>query len=135
MYWKTPLRVSANGCFRFYRPACNGRPRPLVRHVVVIALCLTLTSGCTKPLSRNSASPRDINAVLADHDEELLGIAGVTGVYVGLLSDGKTPCLRVMLVRKDANLERRIPRTLEGYPVVTEVTGEIRPLNKFNAPP
>jgi hypothetical protein len=33
-----------------------------------------------------------------------------------------------MLARKDASLERRIPRTLEGHPVVTEVTGEIRPM-------
>ena len=71
---------------------------------------------------------RDINAVLADHDQELLAIPGVAGVYVGLLKDNKTPCLKVMLTRKDSDLERRIPRTLEGYPVITEVTGEIRPL-------
>lgn len=71
---------------------------------------------------------RDINTVLADHDKELLAIPGIVGVYVGLLSDEKTPCLKVMLARKDSSLERRIPRTLEGHPVVTEVTGEIRPL-------
>ncbi|HEV2842154.1 MAG TPA: hypothetical protein VGW39_12585 [Chthoniobacterales bacterium] len=42
----------------------------------------------------NSPSPqRDINAVLRDHDTELLAIPGVVGVYVGLLEDGKTPCL------------------------------------------
>jgi hypothetical protein len=78
--------------------------------------------------NRPSAPLRDINAVLADHDKELLAIPGVVGVYVGLLSDQKTPCLKVMLARKDPSLEGRIPRTLEGYPVVTEVTGEIRPL-------
>lgn len=78
--------------------------------------------------SRPSAPLRDINAVLADHDRELLAISGVVGVYIGLSSDEKTPCLKVMLTRKDSSLERRIPRTLEGYPVMTEVTGEIRPL-------
>lgn len=73
-----------------------------------------------------SAAPlRDINAVLADHDQDLLAIPGVVGVYVGLLKDEKTPCLRVMLARKDASLESRVPRTLEGHPLVTEVTGEI----------
>ena len=78
---------------------------------------------------KNTAQPaRDINAVLADHDNELLAIPGVVGVYVGLMKDEKTPCLKVMLARKGADLERRIPRTLEGHPVVTEVTGEIRPL-------
>ncbi len=78
--------------------------------------------------SRPSAPLRDINAVLADHDRELLAIPGVVGVYVGLSADEKTPCLKVMLSRKDSNLQRRIPRKLEGYPVLTEVTGEIRPL-------
>ena len=77
----------------------------------------------------NSPTPkRDINAVLRDHDKELLAIPGVVGVYVALLEDGKTPCLKVMLARKTAEAERAIPRTLEGYPVVSEVTGEIRPM-------
>ena len=75
-----------------------------------------------------SAPLRDINAVLADHDAELLSISGVVGVYVGLLKDEKTPCLKVMLAREDSSLKRRIPRSLEGHPVVTEVTGEIHPL-------
>ena len=78
---------------------------------------------------QNSATPRrDINDVLRAHDKELLAIHGVVGVYVGLLDDGKTPCLRVMLAQKSAETERAIPKTLEGYPVVTEVTGEVRPL-------
>lgn len=77
----------------------------------------------------NSPSPkRDINAVLRDHDKELLAIPGVVGVYIALLEDGKTACLKVMLARKTSETERAIPKTLEGYPVVSEVTGEIRPL-------
>lgn len=71
---------------------------------------------------------RDINAVLHAHDRELLAIAGVVGVYVGVLDDGKTPCLKVMVAAKSAELERAIPKTIEGYPVLLEVTGEIRPL-------
>ncbi len=74
------------------------------------------------------ASPRDINAVLSDHDDKLLAIPGVVGVYVGLMGDGRTPCLKVMVVLKSAELESRIPRALEGYPVLLEVTGQIRPL-------
>jgi hypothetical protein len=78
---------------------------------------------------KESAAPRrDINDVLRAHDKALLAIPGVVGVYVGLLEDGKTPCLKVMLARASAESERAIPKTLEGYPVVSEVTGEIRPL-------
>jgi hypothetical protein len=76
-----------------------------------------------------SATPRrDINDVLREHDKELLALPGVVGVYVAVLDDGKTPCLKVMLAQKSAETERTIPKALEGYPVVVEVTGEIRPL-------
>ena len=96
------------------------------------ALCLILFSGCLKPMApTDSSTPRrDINAVLADHDDRLLAMTGVVGVCVSLLNDQKTPCLKVMLARKDRRLEASIPRTLEGYPVITEVTGEIRPMNR-----
>lgn len=102
-------------------------------HWVACLICLValaFTPGCGELMAQNnSPSPkRDINAVLRDHDKELLAIPGVVGVYVALLEDGKTPCLRVMLARKTPEIERAIPKTLEGYSVVSEVTGEIRPL-------
>ena len=119
-----------------YQFSCLGPLRGLVRVRVAIAvavagaICLGLISGCSHNMNRHPASAplRDINAVLADHDKDLMAISGVVGVYVGLLSDRKIPCLKVMLARKDPSLERRIPRELEGHPVVTEVTGEIHPL-------
>jgi len=73
-------------------------------------------------------SKRDINAVLRDHDKDLMAIPGVVGVYVGVLKDGKTPCLKVMAARKTPGLVRQVPKSLEGYPVVVEETGIIRPL-------
>ena len=88
----------------------------------------SLVAGCQKNMNHPPTPPRDINAVLADHDQRLLAIPGVVGIYVGLLPDGRTSCLKVMLARKSPDLERALPRTLEGHPVLTEVTGEIRPL-------
>lgn len=89
-----------------------------------------LAAGCQENMAQNnSPSPkRDINAVLRDHDKELLAIPGVVGVYVGALEDGRTPCLKVMLARKTPEAERQVPQVIEGYRVVQEVTGEIRPL-------
>jgi len=78
----------------------------------------------------SSTPKRDINAVLAVHDKELLAIPGVIGVYVGTLEDRRTPCLRVMLARKTPESARKVPQSIEGYPVIMEVTGEIRPLDK-----
>ena len=81
-------------------------------------------------MAQNPSPARDINAVLRAHDKELLAIHGVVGVYVGVLDDGKTPCLKVMLAEKSAEAERAIPKSIKGFPVVIEVTGEIRPLDK-----
>ena len=68
---------------------------------------------------------RPIADVLAAHTPELMALPGVVGTYQGAHPDG-APAIVVMLARPDAGLERRIPRVLEGWPVVIEVTGEIR---------
>ena len=57
-----------------------------------------------------------------------MAIPGVVGVYIGLLRDGKTPCLVVVVVKETKELRRRIPESLEGYPVLLEESGIIRPL-------
>lgn len=86
--------------------------------------------GVTMAQNHSPSPRRDINDVLRAHDKELLAVAGVVGVYVAALEDGKTPCLKVMLAQKSPEAERAIPKILEGYPVVIEVTGELRPLGK-----
>jgi hypothetical protein len=81
-------------------------------------------------VAQNYSPTPDINAVLRAHDKELLAIPGVVGVYIAVLDDGKTPCLKVMLAQKSAEAERAIPKNIDGFPVVIEVTGEIKPLDK-----
>jgi hypothetical protein len=98
----------------------------------VIVFVQTLTVICPENMAQESSSgpKRDINAVLAAHDKELLAIPDVVGVYVGTMEDGRTLCLKVMLARRNAESERKIPRVIEGYPVVTEVTGTVRALDR-----
>jgi len=103
----------------------------LPRKVFAFALSLALLGGCHRGSASRSAMPqRDINAVLRAHDRELLAIPGVVGVYVGVLSDKKTPCLTVMVVKKTKDLEQALPKSLEGYPVEIEETGVIRPMQR-----
>ena len=77
---------------------------------------------------QKSMPRRDINDVLRDHDEELMEIPGVVGVAIGLLPDEETLCLKVMVIEETEDLKKRIPKTLEGHPVVVEESGVIRPL-------
>ncbi len=127
------------------RGLMSGRGQAVRAPIVVsrcfaAALCFALLLGAqnaacswtpkTKPPQDETMSKPDINDVLRAHDQELLAIRGVVGVYVGVLDDGETPCLKVMVVKKSAELEQRIPKFLEGYPVVTEESGVIRPMPK-----
>jgi hypothetical protein len=77
-----------------------------------------------------AAPRRDINTILAEHDDALLAVPGVVGVCVAQLADGQTPCLKVLLARRDPAQARAIPRTIEGYRVITELTGPIKPLGQ-----
>jgi hypothetical protein len=87
-----------------------------------------ITLGFARLMAEGPSPKRDINAVLAAHDRQLLDLPAVVGVYVGVLADGKTPCLKVVLARPTPETERKIPHEVEGFPVVTEISGEIRPL-------
>ncbi len=96
---------------------------------VLLVIILPITACKCRPSPTQSSMPKpDINAALRAHDKELMAIPGVVGVYVGLLPDQKTPCLKVMAARRTAELERAVPKSLEGYPVVVEETGVIRPM-------
>jgi hypothetical protein len=97
----------------------------------ICSLCVVAIVGLgfAYLMAQSPSPPRDINAVLAAHDRQLLALPFVVGVYVGVLTDGKTPCLKVMLARSTPKSERKIPREIEGYRVVTEISGDIRPLS------
>jgi len=96
-------------------------------------LAAAIAVALASPIMPQNTSPlpaRDINAVLAAHDQELLAIPGVVGVYVGTLDDRHTTCLKVMLAQDTAEARRAIPASIEGYTVLIEITGEIRALGK-----
>jgi hypothetical protein len=85
-------------------------------------------SSVDQSKQQESMTRKDINDVLRAHDQELMAIPGVVGVYVGLLPDDKTPCLVVMVVKVTKDLRKKIPESIEGYPVLLEGSGIIRPL-------
>ena len=93
-----------------------------------LLLGITLLPGCrgADPSGQTPMNRRPIEQVLQAHAAELMAQPGVVGVYQGALADG-SPCIGVMVVKKSAELEKKIPRSLEGYPVRIDETGEIRP--------
>ena len=67
---------------------------------------------------------RSLGDVLRAHADRLMSLDGVSGVAEGAAADG-TPCLLVLVERRTAELEARIPPRLEGHPVELLETGEL----------
>jgi hypothetical protein len=93
------------------------------------ALCCT---GCNPhPAPNTQKEPpqhmKTIDEVIKLYSDSLMTIPGVVGLYHGLDDSGRT-CLKVMVKEKTPELEKRIPERIEGYPVVIEETGEIKPM-------
>ena len=77
---------------------------------------------------KNPMAEETIKEVLKKHTKNLMSIPGVVGTGQGLC-EGK-PCIKVFVIKKTPDLDQKLPKTLEGYPVVVEETGEIKALPK-----
>jgi len=68
---------------------------------------------------------RPVAQVIAAHADTIMAVPGVVGLYESRTDDG-SPCIKILVVRLDDALRSRLPRTLEGHPVLIEESGEIR---------
>lgn len=82
-------------------------------------------SGCNRE-GEKSMPQKPIVEVLKSHTDHLMSIPGVVGTGIGEF-EGR-PCIKVLVVKKTEELEKKIPKTLDGYKVVIDETGEIRAL-------
>ena len=64
-----------------------------------------------------------IEEVFDRHESRLMATAGVEGVGIGGSPDA--PVILVMVRQGATAMAATLPRSLEGYPVVVEVSGEI----------
>ena len=98
--------------------------RLVVRRVIAPVLLAGAFVACSA--QRSATVPaRSIDEVLAAHTDSLLGLPGVVGTAVASC-DGER-CIKVFLADSNSDTKARIPPRLEGYRVVVEVTGTIRP--------
>lgn len=67
-----------------------------------------------------------IDQVLKEHTKALMFIPGVIGTGQGLCEGN--PCIKVFVIKRTPDLDQNIPKTLDGYPVVIEETGEVKAL-------
>ena len=95
----------------------------------MILICSMVT--CANESGKNrgegtQVSRKTIEEVLKAHTSELMSIPGVMGTGQSLCKG--QPCIKVFVSRKTEELEEKIPKTLEGYPVEIQETGKFKAL-------
>ena len=68
-------------------------------------------------------SGKTIEQVQQEHTDAWMAIPGVVGTAIGQYQ-GK-PCILVFAAADTELIKRKIPPTVDGYPVVVQYTGEI----------
>ena len=96
--------------------------------IVIAAFVITCAIRVGEPQGENIMKQKTIQKVLKEHTNELMSVPGVVGTAQGLCND--KPCIKVYVIEKTPELNQKIPKNLEGYPVSIEETGEIRALPK-----
>lgn len=71
-----------------------------------------------------SIKMKPIAVVIQEHAPDLMAIPGVVGISHGLLN-GKS-CLQILVEDRTPPPQDRLPRILEGYPVIIKTTGPFR---------
>jgi hypothetical protein len=99
------------------------------RIAVAVTALAGLAAGCGREAGEREGDEqempsRPIEQVLEAHTEEWMAIPGVVGTGIGECAG--QPCIRVFVVEKTPELERKLPARVEGYVVDVVATGEFR---------
>jgi hypothetical protein len=85
--------------------------------------------GCRPGTIENHKRAHDmqkltIEQVQEKYQDQWMAVPGVIGVGIGAVAN--KPVIMVMVAKKAPEIRQKIPKTVEGYSVVIEETGEIR---------
>jgi hypothetical protein len=88
-----------------------------------------LYSGCARKIAENSEDKKimaqlTIEEVQSKYQDQIMEIPGVVGVGIGAVDSVKV--IKVLVVKKNKDLEKKIPKKLDSYSVIVEETGEIK---------
>jgi hypothetical protein len=98
----------------------------LIPCLIFIGICALSCSNKTVDNYQRETkmAARTIEEVINEHTQELMSIPGVVGVGRGLCNNN--PCIKVYIIKKTPDLDKKIPNVLDGYKVMIEVTGKIQ---------
>jgi hypothetical protein len=103
-------------------------PSHRVLVLLVVAVLAAVNGSCCRDGAANSEqtqrmADKTIQQVQEEHTDEWMALPGVVGTALGQCQ-GK-PCILVFTATDTEQVRRKIPPTVDGYPVVVQYTGEI----------
>ena len=99
--------------------------------ILVVILILYCSIGCAQKTAdvqngKEKMDSKTIEQVLEENTDRWMSINGVVGTALGEFKS--KPCIKVLVDKKSSEIIKKIPSTIEGYPVVIEETGGFRAL-------
>jgi hypothetical protein len=100
--------------------------------ILLSALSLFAGASCRRaetfePQGVGAMPGKTIEQVQQEHTKAWMAMPGVVGTAIGQCK-GK-PCILIFTASNPEQVRRKIPSTVEGYPVLIQHTGEIRALD------
>jgi dihydroxyacetone kinase len=89
---------------------------------------------CNKQEDNGKMQRKPIEQVLKDRQEMLLSIPGAQGFYQSKLESG-ADCIVIMVDKLTEENKDKCPKSLDGYAVLIEEVGQIKPLDKDGTHP
>ena len=121
-----------------FRQISDNNPMNECMKILVLAICVFVITlvimGCSsygsdvREKELSTLPGKTIEQVLKDNTSKWMDIQGIEGTAIGLCND--QPCIKIFTSIQPEEIQTMIPAALEGYPVVIEYTGSIRPLNQ-----
>ncbi|HEY6171514.1 MAG TPA: hypothetical protein VIX80_04555 [Candidatus Kapabacteria bacterium] len=82
------------------------------------------TSNISKKDTTTTKTTMTVSEILEKYSDTWMQVEGVIGTGEGRYQD--KPCVKVFVVSSTELIKKEIPSSVDGIPVVIEVTGEIR---------
>jgi hypothetical protein len=103
------------------------------KFLLIIFLVIPFIQSCSQDRNEKSMQKKSIEVIFKEYQEEWLAIPGVQGFYQGESENGDE-IIVIMVDKITDEIRKTLPDSVEGYPVIIEEVGVIKPLDPDQLP-